>query len=172
MIVRITNRLAQLALAGLFLATAALAQLPKNLDDDFISENKSTKLHGRSAAKAAQPLPGSPSVMMPAIADPNAIDALDTETLMKMAGQIVTVQGVIVSTYHSEKTDTRFFNFDKKREKLSLVLFASAAKDFQHLGDPLQYYLHKKVQVTGVLTIYRGKPSMVISKPDQIVIVR
>jgi hypothetical protein len=160
-----------LLLTALCWAVAAPAQLPKNLDDDFITENTATTLQSKDPRRTGQP---SPITTLPALVIPktDAIDALDTERLMKMAGQIVTVQGVIVSTHHSEKTNTRFFNFDKKREKFGFVIFSSAAKNFEQLGEPTEFYLNKKVQVTGVLTIYRGKPSMTVSKPEQILVLR
>ena len=44
----------------------------------------------------------------------DAIDAWDTEKLLQMAGKIVTVQGTVADTSYSEKSETRFFNFDKK----------------------------------------------------------
>jgi hypothetical protein len=170
---RIIRRSYRSILVALLTAAATVwAQLPANLDDDYISENKSKTLHGESARSGTDISVKKPDLTTPAVGVPDAISALDTETLMQKAGQIVTVEGVIVATGYSQKSDTRFFNFDKKRQKFSFVMFSSAAEKFKDLGEPREYFLDKKVQVTGVLTLYKGKPSMAVSKPDQIVIVR
>jgi DNA/RNA endonuclease YhcR with UshA esterase domain len=159
-------------LAALLVTATALSQTPKNLDDDYVSENECRKLHGQSAPKEEEEGPKKLTIVTPTIGKLDAIDVLDTDKLVQMSGQVVTVQGMIVRAHHDKKSDTRFFNFDKNREKFSFVMFGSAAKLFQQQGEPTEYYLDKKIQVTGVLTIHKGKPSMVVSKPEQIVLVR
>jgi DNA/RNA endonuclease YhcR with UshA esterase domain len=94
------------------------------------------------------------------------------DKLIPMAGRVVTVQGVVIRTHHDEKGGTRFFNFDKNRDRFSFVMFESATKLFQAQGESTEDYLQKKIQVTGVLTIHKGRPSMVVNKPEQIVLVR
>jgi hypothetical protein len=148
------------------------AELPANLDDDYSSENKSTRLHGRSTETTADQARKRLSLTTPVAGVPNALDARDTDALKAVAGQLVTVEGVITSTYHSKKSDTRFFNFTKERGGFSFVIFSSAVKSFEAVGDPLEFYKQKKVQVTGVLTIHQGRPSMVVSKSEQLVLVR
>jgi len=168
MIHRIFSGLLVLVVAG-----ALHAEPPRNLDDDYLTENRSNTLHGKSAAK--QPAAQAQDKLTqntPQLGKIDAIDALDSEKLGKLVGQIVTVQGTIAETFLSEKSDTRFFSFDKKREKLAFVIFKSAMKNFEKVGEPLEFYRHKKVQVTGVLTLYKEKPSMVVTKPEQIVLVR
>lgn len=168
MIRRISSWLAVVLLTG-----AVHAAVPANLDDDYLTENKANTLHGKSAPKtAASQAQEKLAQSMPQMGVMNAIDALDTAKLRPLVGKIVTVQGTIVSTFHSDKSDTRFFNFDKKGEKFEFVIFKSAVKNFENVGEPLDFYKQKKVQVTGVLAMYKDKPSMVVSKPEQIVLVR
>lgn len=172
MIAKITKATFHAGLMLLVAAATVFGELPKNLDDDYISENKAITLHGKSVRAADEQGLKKLNIVTPTLGKLDAVDALDTDKLVEMAGQIVTVQGVVMRTYHDQKGDTRFFNFDKKREKFSFVMFASVAKQYQEQGDPVDYFLEKKIQVTGVLTIHKGKPSMVVSKPDQIVLVR
>ena len=168
MIRRISSWLVVMLMAG-----AVHAAVPGNLDDDYLTENKANTLHGKSAPKtAATEAQEKLTQSMPQMGVMNAIDALDTAKLRSLVGKIVTVQGTIISTFHSEKSDTRFFNFDKKGEKFDCVIFKSAVKNFEKIGEPLDFYKQKKVQVTGVLTMPKDRPSMVVTKPEQIVLVR
>lgn len=84
----------------------------------------------------------------------------------------MTVQGVVIRTHHDEKSGMRFFNFDKNRDKFSFVMFESVANLFQAQGEPTECFPQKKIQVTGVLTMHKGRPSIVVNKPEQIVLVR
>ncbi len=170
---KITNWPAWGALvAGVLAATTAQAQLPKNLDDEYWSENRSSKLHGKSAAVPADDVARKLALTTPVAGDPKAIDAKNTDALMGMSGQIVTVAGIVTSVFHSEKSDTRFLNFTKDRNGFSVVIFGSSVKDFAAVGDPLEFYKGKRVQVSGVLTTSKGRPSIVVKKPDQMVLVR
>ncbi|MDD8019915.1 MAG: OB-fold nucleic acid binding domain-containing protein [Acidobacteriota bacterium] len=83
-------------------------------------------------------------------------------------GQTVTVAGVIVSSYNSGRAC--FLNFDPDYQHyLSLVIFAS---DFNRFPpQPEKYYLNKKVRVRGRIMLYKGRPEIILSSPDQIKIV-
>jgi hypothetical protein len=167
------SRLALVLAAGVAVATVVRGGQPTKLDDDFTSENKCTTLHGSGTpAAAAEEAKKKLAFTTPVALAPNAIDGRDTPRLAAMAGQILTVHGVITSVYHSEKSDARFFNFAEDRKGFSFVIFSSAVKNFELVGDPLDFYLHKKVQVTGLVTIHKGRPSMVVTKPEQISLVR
>src|SRR5256885_1293422 len=105
--------------AVVLVSTGALAvELPKNLDDDYLTENRADTLHGKSAPKQpGQEAREQLALTTPQLGKIDAVDALDTAKLLQLTGKIVTVQGSVASTFHSEKSDTRFFNFDKKGEK-------------------------------------------------------
>lgn len=170
-----TGRIFNALLGVVFLATAACAvELPKTLDDDYLTENKASNLHGKSAPKQpGQDAQEKLALNTPQMGKIDAVDALDTEKLLKLSGKIATVQGSVVATFHSEKSDTRFFNFDKKGDKFEFIIFKAGMKNFDKIGEPLDFYKQKKLQITGVVTVSpKGKPQIIVSKPDQIAVVR
>lgn len=169
-----TGRICSPVLAILLAGSVFAVEIPKNLDDDYLTENKASTLHGKSAPKQpGQEAQEKLALTTPQLGKIDAIDALDTPKLMALVGKIVTVQGSIVSTFHSEKSDTRFFNFDKKGEKFEFIIFKGGMKNFDKIGEPLDFYKSKKLQITGVLSASpKGKPQIIVSKPEQIVIVR
>jgi hypothetical protein len=173
MICRTTKIFWSILAAVALATTAAFAQWPRNLDDDYVSENKATALHGKSAPRSDLDRAPKAAPTRPVDGKPDAILALDTRKLMEMEGHIVTVEGIVVSTYLSPSSGARIFNFDPNRERFSFVIFSSAAERFvETVGEPTEFYLRKKVQITGVVTMHQGKPSMVVSRPDQIVWVK
>jgi DNA/RNA endonuclease YhcR with UshA esterase domain len=169
-----TGRISSWWLAALLAGSAVAVELPKNLDDDYLTENKSNTLHGKSAPQEpGQEAREKLALTTPQLGKSDALDALDTPKLMAMTGKIVTVQGTVVKTFHSEKSDTRFFNFDKKGEKFEFIIFKGGMKNFDKTGDPLDFYQGKKLQITGVLSVSpKGKPQIIVTKPEQITIVR
>jgi|YNPBryunderm2012_1023409.scaffolds.fasta_scaffold00119_13 DNA/RNA endonuclease YhcR with UshA esterase domain len=83
-------------------------------------------------------------------------------------GQTVTVEGVIVRAHNSGRAC--FLNFHPDYQKyLSLVIFASDFNRFP--SQPEKYYLNKKVRVKGRVLIYRGRPEIILSSPEQIKLV-
>ena len=80
MINRTTNLMRHLWLAALLTATA-VAELPKNLDDDYVSENKCSKLHGKSVLREDEEGPKKLTIATPTLGKLDAIDALDTDKL-------------------------------------------------------------------------------------------
>ena len=83
-------------------------------------------------------------------------------------GQTVTVEGVIVRTHNSGRAC--FLNFHPDYQKyLSLAIFASDFNRFP--SQPEKYYLNKKVRVKGRVLIYRGRPEIILSSPEQIKLV-
>lgn len=86
----------------------------------------------------------------------------------KYYDEYVTVEGTIVDTHNSGKAC--FLNFHPDYKKyFSVVVFRS---DFHKFPDaPEDYYLNKKVQVTGIIKQYQGKPEIILKDPSNIKII-
>lgn len=83
-------------------------------------------------------------------------------------GRTMTVEGTVVATYNSGKAI--FLNFHPDwRTHFTAVIFASEARRFP--APPERHYLNRKVRVTGLIQEYRGKPEIIVRKPDQIQLV-
>lgn len=80
-------------------------------------------------------------------------------------GKYMTIEGVIVSGKCLPKVC--FLNFDKDyRTTFAAVIFTSDLSKFP--PNPDQFYRNKKVQVTGIIKEYKGKPEIILKGPDQI----
>jgi len=87
----------------------------------------------------------------------------------KYYGKIKTVEGRIVLTNNTGKVCFLNFHKDWKRH-FTAVIFAS---DFQRFPEnPEDYYLNKKVRVTGLIKEYNGKPEIIVKSPSQIQILK
>jgi hypothetical protein len=80
-------------------------------------------------------------------------------------GQIATVQGFVASVYVSQKGNA-FLNFERSypNEIFSGVIFAPSVAQF---GDVTKYQ-GKQVRVTGQITLYKGRPEIILRSPDQL----
>src|SRR5262249_52969769 len=80
-------------------------------------------------------------------------------------GQMATVQGVVVNVHISSKGNA-FLNFGHAYpdQVFSGVIFASSVAQF---GD-LTRYQGKQVQVTGQISLYKGKPEIILETPYQL----
>jgi len=84
-------------------------------------------------------------------------------------GKYKTIEGIIVSGKCLPKVC--FLNFDQDyRTTFTAVIFASDLSKFP--ANPDQYYKNKKVQVTGTIKEYKGKPEIILKGPDQINIIK
>lgn len=93
--------------------------------------------------------------------------AIDWKEARSYAGQEVVVEGVIVRTFNSGRAC--FLNFHPDYQQyLSLVIFASDFSKFP--PRPEEYYLNKKVRVTGRILLYRGRPEVILNSPAQITV--
>lgn len=79
-------------------------------------------------------------------------------------GENATVEGLVTGTHVSSK-GTEFINFGGRypNQDFTAVIFASSASQI----DVSQYY-GKKVDVTGRIQLYRGKPEIIVNSPDQL----
>jgi hypothetical protein len=80
-------------------------------------------------------------------------------------GQTVTVEGLVAVVYKSPKGGY-FLDFENAypNEVFSGVVFAPSAARF---GD-LTTYRGKRVQITGQIRLYKGKPEIILETPDQL----
>lgn len=84
-------------------------------------------------------------------------------------GQNITVEGEIVKTYNSGKAC--FLNFHPNYSKyFTVVIFKSKYSEFP--DSPESFYKGKKVQVTGKVKEYQGKPEIILNSPGQIKIIK
>jgi DNA/RNA endonuclease YhcR with UshA esterase domain len=86
----------------------------------------------------------------------------------KYYGKSVTVEGKIVKTYNSGKVVFLNFHPDYKRY-FTAVIFKSAFSKFPN--NPENYYMNKKVQITGLVKNYQGSPEIILNSPSQIKII-
>jgi micrococcal nuclease len=85
----------------------------------------------------------------------------------KHIGEIVFVEGKVVSTYRSTK-DNVFLNFEKPypNQCFSAVIFNSNLSKFPE--KPEEFYQDKKVKVFGEIREYKGKPEIILESQNQI----
>lgn len=95
-------------------------------------------------------------------------DVISWEDADKYYGQVKTVEGKIVTTYNSGKACFLYFHQDY-RNHFSAVISTSDFHKFP--SRPEDYYLVKKVRVTGLITQNKGKPEIVLKSSSQIEIV-
>lgn len=83
-------------------------------------------------------------------------------------GKYMTVEGTIVSGKCLPKVC--FLNFDQNyKTTFTAVIFTSDLSKFP--ANPDLFYRNKKVQVTGTIKEYKGKPEIILKEADQIKIV-
>lgn len=83
-------------------------------------------------------------------------------------GKRVILIGYVADVVMREKV--AYLNFDNKYPKHTFtgVIFASDYNKF----DDINIYKKKQVELTGLISEYRGKPQIIIKSPDQIKIVK
>ena len=72
-------------------------------------------------------------------------------------------------TYNSGKACFLNFHSDWKKH-FTVVIFASDFSKFP--SPPEEYYRGKKIQVTGRIKSYHGKPEIIVEDPSQIEVLR
>lgn len=81
-------------------------------------------------------------------------------------GKTVTVKGFVADVYQSEKV--AYLNFVEKfpNNPFTAVIFASKFSDFPDIIK----YKNKDIEVTGRVSMFKGKPQIICNSPKQIVI--
>ena len=79
-------------------------------------------------------------------------------------GKTVTVSGFVADIYQSEKV--AYLNFVEKypNNPFTAVIFARQFSDFPEI----EKYRNKKVEVTGRVSMYKGKPQIILNSPKQL----
>lgn len=90
--------------------------------------------------------------------------ATATDELSAKEGQKVTVYGTTAGSGKSA-SGTNFVNF--KGAEFYLVTFKSDLTQFED-GDPADLYDDKRIAVSGVVSVYQGKPQFKLTSPDQV----
>src|SRR5258708_36407919 len=90
---------------------------------------------------------------------------LSDRDAVKHVGQSVTVEGTVTGTHVSTK-GTEFLDFGSPypNQDFTVVIFARSSPA---LGDIATYY-GKRVDITGTVELYRGRPEIVVREPTQI----
>lgn len=81
-------------------------------------------------------------------------------------GKTVTVKGFVADIYQSEKV--AYLNFVEKypNNPFTGVIFASKFEDFPDIAK----FRNKNVELTGRVSVFKGKPQIILNSPKQIVI--
>ncbi|MGB9721123.1 MAG: thermonuclease family protein [bacterium] len=97
-----------------------------------------------------------------------ATEVISYQDAHKFYGKVKTIEGTIVVTNNTGKVC--FLNFHKNWKKyFTAVIFASDYDKFPK--NPEDYYLNRKVRVTGLIKEYNDKPEIVVKSPSQIQII-
>jgi DNA/RNA endonuclease YhcR with UshA esterase domain len=90
---------------------------------------------------------------------------IKTDSVKAYVGKEVTVKGT-VSEITVTKSGLTYLNIDGKfpDNKFTALVFKRDAEPF---GD-LKVWEKKKIEITGKIEDYKGKPQIVLTKPDQI----
>lgn len=96
------------------------------------------------------------------------VSKISTVEASAKVGKNVVLIGYVADVVIREKV--AYLNFDNKYPKHTFtgVIFASDHNKF----DDIKVYKNKQVELTGLISEYRGKPQIIIKSPDQIKIVK
>jgi DNA/RNA endonuclease YhcR with UshA esterase domain len=83
-------------------------------------------------------------------------------------GKYVTVKGYIAQVNRREKVAYLNFVEEYPKNPFTAVIFASRFSDFGNI----QKYEHKDVEVTGIVSTYKGHAQIILNDPSQIKMVR
>ncbi|OGS19314.1 MAG: hypothetical protein A2219_07595 [Elusimicrobia bacterium RIFOXYA2_FULL_50_26] len=82
-------------------------------------------------------------------------------------GKYITVDGRIVASHNSGKVCLLNFHKDYKRY-LTAVIFSNSFSLFPE--NPEKYYLNRVIRVTGCVREYKGKPEIILERPEQVTV--
>ena len=101
-----------------------------------------------------------------------AEDTTKPAQAIKYVGKKATVCGTVASATYASRTKGKptFLNLDEPypRQIFTVVIWGKNRDDFKDA--PESMYRDKRICVTGLVESYKGKPEIMVSVPDQIVI--
>ena len=104
----------------------------------------------------------------PPASDPSEPIVIGSADAAMHVGEYCVVEGRIVDSHNSGRAC--FLNFSPDfSNAFTAVIFADCFEKFP--PDPEEFYLHKKVRVTGAIRKYQGRPEIVLEIAGQIEIV-
>jgi hypothetical protein len=110
------------------------------------------------SARAQEETAETPAVDLP------IFEAAATGDLKAKEGQKVTIYGATIDSGKSQ-SGTNFVNF--KDAEFYLIAFKSDLEPFKE-GEPADLFDGKRIVVTGVISIYKDKPQIKLTSPDQV----
>ncbi|HSN74151.1 MAG TPA: OB-fold nucleic acid binding domain-containing protein, partial [Anaerolineae bacterium] len=102
-----------------------------------------------------------------AVAAPAAPAVISWQEAAAYEGRYVTVEGMVVDTYKSDKVI--FLNFSPNRDDFKAVIFASAWPRWPQRPDELYY--GQTLRITGQVKLYNGTPEIIVDEPEQVLVV-
>jgi len=111
---------------------------------------------------------------VPAAASAAPISAGDDDALKANMDKNATVEGTVSRANWSNSGSIFFINFDEaKTTKFTAVFFKDQKEAMEKAfdGDVVKALKGNKIQVTGKIIDYKGKPEMKLEKPEQIKVV-
>lgn len=94
---------------------------------------------------------------------------LTAEQAAQHVGETATVCGTVASANYAARSrgQPTFLNLDKPYPNhiFTALIWGKSRKNF---GSPEQSLSGKHICVTGVITLYRGRPQIMLSSPDQL----
>jgi micrococcal nuclease len=136
-----------------------------------------------------EPVPSPPEEITPEPIQPEPVplppdeevfDALDTEALLDIGytepDRVVVVEGLVAGTFYAEASSgsPTFLDFhDPYQDWFTCVIWGEDREGFLQAfpPGPEDYFLQKRVRVSGTINIYEGAPEIVLSQPGQIWVV-
>jgi hypothetical protein len=94
----------------------------------------------------------------------------DLDGLRHQEGEFVSVTGTIVAAHIARSGKVRYLDFDRDyRKSLALVIFTKDLPAFESsVGEPTAAYLGRKVRASGRVTLYQGRPEIILAEPEQL----
>ena len=95
--------------------------------------------------------------------------SVSLDSIAAYEGKRVTIFEKVESTYQSKgEKKTTYLNFGKPYPDslFSVVIFEASLKNFSY--SPADYLKGKRVRITGVVKMYKGKPQFVITEEKDI----
>jgi len=93
------------------------------------------------------------------------------DSVSKYEGKIITVCSKVLDTYVSKsKESTTFLNFGNQfpNSTFTVVIFDKDLIHFKY--NPSEYLKDKIICITGLVKIYKGKPEIIATSSEQIII--